>query len=227
MSGVMVDAPTDARVVVLFGDSITDGNCSTVDANHRYPDFLAERIPSEGFENVAVVNAGISRARLFKDSVGESALARLDREVFTEPAVTTMVIMLGINDIGWSAMGLDPWNPVPTSDEITRMYEMIIDRAHVQGIRILGATLMPFADFFEGTVPVLVGYYSEEKSQIRKQVNEWIRTSGAFDGVIDFDAAVRDPNKPDHIRADYDCGDHLHPSDAGYQAMAEAANLTF
>jgi len=223
LSAVLVDAPADAKAVVLFGDSITDGNCSTVDMNHRYPDFLAERLNAEGHSNIALVNAGISGARLFKDGMGESALARLDTEVFGQPGVTTMVIMLGINDIGWSAMGLDPWAPVPTSADVTRMYQMIIDRAHMQGIRIIGATLTPFKDSFKGII--LEGYYSEDKNQVRKEVNDWIRTSGAFDGVIDFDAALRDPARPDNILDDYNCGDNLHPNDAGYQAMADAVDL--
>lgn len=223
LSSVLVDAPADAKSIVLFGDSITDGNCSTVDMNHRYPDYLAERLHAAGHANIALVNAGISGARLFKDGMGESALARLDTEVFGQPGVTTMVMMLGINDIGWSAMGLDPWTPVPTSAQITQMYQMIIDRAHLQGIRIIGATLPPFKDSFKGII--LEGYYSEEKNQVRKEVNDWIRTSGAFDGVIDFDAAVRDPARPDHILDDYNCGDNLHPNDAGYKAMAEAIDL--
>ncbi len=223
LSGIMVDAPADARAIVLFGDSITDGNCSTVDANHRYPDFLAERLHAGGITNVAIINAGVSGARLFKDGMGESALARLDGEVFAQPGVTTMVIMLGINDIGWSAMALDPWNPVPSSADVTRMYQMIIDRAHMLGIRILGATLTPFADSFQGAI--LEGYYSEAKNAVRKEVNAWIRDSGAFDGVIDFDMAVRDPENPDYILEAYDCGDNLHPNDAGYKAMAESIDL--
>lgn len=223
LSGIMVDAPADARAIVLFGDSITDGNCSTVDANHRYPDFLAERLHAGGITNVAIINAGVSGARLFKDGMGESALARLDSEVFAQPGVTTMVIMLGINDIGWSAMALDPWNPVPSSADVTRMYQMIIDRALMLGIRILGATLTPFADSFQGAI--LEGYYSEAKNAVRQEVNAWIRGSGAFDGVIDFDTAVRDPENPDYILEAYDCGDNLHPNDAGYKAMAESIDL--
>jgi len=223
LSGVYVDAPANAKAIALFGDSITDGNCSSVDMNHRYPDFLAERLHAAGYSNVALINAGISGARLFKDGMGESALARLDSEVFGQPGVTTMVMMLGINDIGWSAMGLDPWAPVPTSAQVTQMYRMIIDRAHMQGVRIIGATLTPFKDSFKGII--LEGYYSDAKNNVRKEVNQWIRSSGAFDGVIDFDMAVRDPARPDHIRADYNCGDNLHPNDAGYKAMANAIDL--
>ena len=223
LSGVFVDAPANAKAIALFGDSITDGNCSTVDMNHRYPDFLAERLNAAGHANVALINAGISGARLFKDGMGESALARLDREVFGQPGVTTMVMMLGINDIGWSAMGLDPWTPVPTSAQVIQMYRMIIDRAHMQGVRIIGATLTPFKDSFKGII--LEGYYSEDKNNVRKEVNNWIRTSGAFDGVIDFDQALRDPARPDHIRDVYNCGDNLHPNDAGYEAMANAVDL--
>ena len=103
------------------------------------------------------------------------------------------------------------------------MYEMIIDRAHMQGVRIIGATLTPFKDSFKGII--LEGYYSDAKNEVRKEVNDWIRTSGAFDGVIDFDLALRDPDRPDHVRDDFNCGDNLHPNDAGYKAMADSIDL--
>ena len=223
LSGIMVDAPPGARAIVLFGDSITDGSCSTLNMNRRYPDVLAERLQDSGHTDVAVVNAGISGARVLRDGMGENALARMDRDVLAQPRVTTMVMMLGINDIGWAEMVLDPAS-APTVEEITAIYRMVIDRAHSHGIRILGATLTPFADSIQG-VPLLDVYYSPAKDAMRREVNAWIRTSGAFDGVIDFDRVLRDPERPEYLLDAYDCGDNLHPNDAGYKAMAESIDL--
>jgi lysophospholipase L1-like esterase len=223
LSGIMVDAAPGARALVMFGDSITDGSRSTVDANSRYPDALAERLQAQGHTAVAVLNAGISGARVLKDGMGDNALARLDRDVLAQPHVSTMVMMLGINDIGWGQTVLDS-TAVPAAGAITAMYRMVIDRAHSHGIRVLGATLGPFADTFEER-PLLAAYYSPTKNEVRKSVNEWIRTSGAFDGVIDFDETLRDPERPDYLLDAYDCGDNLHPNDAGYKAMAESIDL--
>ena len=223
LSGIMVDAAPGAEAIVLFGDSITDGNCSTADTNRRYPDALAERLQAQGHTDVAILNAGISGARVLKDGMGANALARLDRDVLAQPHVTTMVMMLGINDIGWAEMVLDPTN-VPTVEQITAIYRMVIDRAHSHGIRVLGATLTPFADAFKG-VPLLDAYYSPAKDAVRAEVNAWIRTSRAFDGVIDFDQTLRDPERPEYLLDAYDCGDNLHPSDDGYRLMAESIDL--
>jgi lysophospholipase L1-like esterase len=220
---IMVNAAPDARAIVTFGDSITDGATSTPDANHRWPDFLAERLNKAGAP-VAVLNEGISGARVLRDRMGDNALARFDRDVLSEPHADTVVLMMGINDIGWPDTILVPkGEPAPTADEIIAGYEQLIARAHTHHMRILGATLTPFEDTFHGRP--LYGYYNEEKEAKRQAVNQWIRTSGAFDGVIDFDAATRDPSNPKHIRADYDSGDHLHPQDTGYKAMADSVDL--
>jgi lysophospholipase L1-like esterase len=223
LSGIMADAAPDARVVVLFGDSITDGDGSTPDANHRWPDFLAERLNQAGAK-VAVLNEGISGARVLRDRMGDNALARFDRDVLSHPRADTVVLMMGINDIGWPGTILVPkGEPAPSAEDIIDGYEQLIARAHAHGVRIIGATLTPFEDTFHGHP--LFGYYDEAKEAKRQAVNQWIRTSGAFDGVIDFDAVARDPANPKHIRAEYDKGDHLHPNDAGYEAMADSVDL--
>lgn len=223
LSEILVDAKPGARAVVTFGDSITDGAASTPDANHRWPDFLAERLHAAGAD-VAVINQGISGARVLRDRMGDNALARFDRDVLSQPYADTVVVMMGINDIGWPGTLLVPeGEPAPSPADIIVGYEQLIARAHGKGLRILGATLTPFEDTFAGHP--LFGYYDESKEAKRQAVNQWIRTSGAFDGVIDFDAATRDPGNPKHIRADFDSGDHLHPQDVGYEAMAGAIDL--
>jgi lysophospholipase L1-like esterase len=223
LSGIMVEAAPDARAVVTFGDSITDGATSTPDANHRWPDFLAERLNKAG-ARVAVVNEGISGARVLRDRMGDNALARFDRDVLSHPRADTVVLMMGINDIGWPETILVPkGEPAPAAEDVIAGYEQLIARAHARDMRIIGATLTPFEDTFHGNP--LYGYYSEAKEAKRQAINQWIRTSGAFDGVIDFDAAARDPANPKHIRAEFDSGDHLHPQDTGYKAMAESVDL--
>lgn len=223
LSGIAVDAPPEARAIVLFGDSITDGDGSTLDANNRYPDQLAERLVEAGAE-VAVLNEGISGARVLTDRMGDNALARFDRDVLSHPGADTVVVMMGINDIGWPDSVLVPEGErAPTAEEIIQGYRQLIDRAHAHDMTILGATLTPFNNAFEGGV--LEGYYNEEKEAKRQAVNDWIRTSGAFDGVVDFDAALEDPENPGRMRPEFDKGDNLHPNDAGYQAMADAIDL--
>ncbi|MFO1038163.1 MAG: SGNH/GDSL hydrolase family protein [Geminicoccaceae bacterium] len=223
LSGLAVEAEQGNRAVVLFGDSITDGDGSTLDANHRWPDILAERMAKAAPE-VAVLNEGISGARVLRDRMGVNALARFDRDVLSHPLADTVVLMMGINDIGWPDMLLTPkGEPAPSAEDVIAGYEQLIARAHANGMRIIGATLTPFEDTFHGTP--FYGYYNEEKEAKRVAIDEWIRTSGAFDGVIDFDALTRDPQNPKHIQAQYDKGDHLHPNDAGYKAMGESVDL--
>jgi lysophospholipase L1-like esterase len=223
LSEIMVDAPADARAIVAFGDSITDGDGSTVDGNDRWPDHLAERLIDAGGAPVAVLNQGISGAKVLSDRMGVNALARFERDVLSQPYADTIVLMMGINDIGWPGSGLALHDPQPTADDIIAGYRQLIARAHADGMRIIGATLTPFCDSFKGGP--FDGYYTPKKEQVRLAVNEFIRNSGEFDGVIDFDKVVVDPGKPGCIKAEYDKGDHLHPNKAGYEAMGASIDL--
>lgn len=223
LSDIWVDAAPESQAIVFFGDSITDGNCSTPDANNRWPDLVAKRL-QETARKVAVVNEAFSGNRVLTDGMGVNALARFDSDILSHPKVSTVVVMMGINDIGWPGENaITPDDKEPTAEDIISGYKQLIDRAHAHGIRIVGATLTPFADTFKG-LPT-EGYYTPEKEKIRVAVNEWIRAGGGFDGVIDFDKVMEDPAKPGYLRDEYDCGDNLHPNDAGYKAMADAVDL--
>jgi lysophospholipase L1-like esterase len=220
---VDVEAAGQPAVVVALGDSITDGYRSEVDANHRWPDRLAERLAARpNAEPVGVVNAGIGGNRILhdhpEDLFGPNALARLDRDVLAVPGVRWVVLMEGINDIGHSTSADLPDQDV-SADEIIAGMKQIIARVHDRGAKIYGATLTPY----EGTT--FHGFYQPEGEAKREAVNAWIRRGNYFDAVIDFDAAVRDPDHPTRIRPDYDVGDHLHPNDAGYRAMGDAVDL--
>ncbi|HWW05767.1 SGNH/GDSL hydrolase family protein [Collimonas sp.] len=222
LSAILVDAPLTPppRVVAAFGDSITDGAGSTSNSNQRWPDLLAQRLVKQ---QVAVINAGISGARLLSDKMGVNALARFDRDVLNQPNLDTVIVLIGINDIGWPGSSLGPHDPAPSVEQLIAGYRQLIARAHVRHVRIVGATLTPFGGALQDTD--LGGYYSAAKEQMRQAVNQWIRSSGEFDAVIDFDAALRDPQHPQRFLPAYDSGDHLHPGDRGYRAMAEAIDL--
>jgi lysophospholipase L1-like esterase len=224
LGGVDVEAPLKAGTVVAFGDSITDGARSTSDANRRWPNELATRLLARKGAKLGVVDAGIGGNRILHDAqsnirFGVNAIARFDRDVLEQPGVKYVTVMEGINDLGHAGSSAPLSETVTTDDLITALQQLIV-RAHEHGVKIYGATLTPF----EGTV--FAGYFSEEKEVKRKALNEWIRTSKAFDGVIDFDKAVRDPAHPDRMLAAYDSGDHLHPGDAGYKAMADSIDLS-
>ncbi|CAI8728842.1 SGNH/GDSL hydrolase family protein [Pseudomonas chlororaphis] len=220
LSDILVDAPLDSRALVVLGDSITDGNGSTLDSNRRWPDFLAQRLASE---NVAVLNGGISGARLLEDGMGASALARFERDVLSKPGVKSVVLMLGINDISWPGTAFAPNTPLPSLDKLIAGYRQLIDQAHRHDIRIIGTTLLPFEGALEGSI--IEHYHSAPKEQLRQALNQWIRTSQAFDAVIDFDQMTRDPRYPTRLLPLIDSGDHLHPGDAGNRAMAEGVEL--
>ena len=220
LSEIFVDAQPGARTVVTFGDSITDGDGSTIDGNVRWPDNLARRLSDR---RIAVLNEGISGAKVLSDRMGVNALARFERDVIGQSHADVVTMMMGINDIGWPGSVLAPADKIPTADEVIAGHQQIIARAHLHHLRIMGATLTPFEDTFHGTP--MFGYYSEDKEKVRQAVNTWIRESGTYDGVADFDAVVRDPANPKHIKAEFDSGDHLHPNDAGYVAMADSIDL--
>jgi lysophospholipase L1-like esterase len=210
----VAESPLGPVSVVAFGDSITDGLRSTVNANKRWPNDLARRLDARHGRVLSVVDQGISGNRLLADGAGVSAQARLDRDVLTQPGARVVIMLIGINDIGFADLGLSP--PVSAADLIAG-YRQIIARCHAAGLSIIGGTLTPFKG-----VP---GYWNETGEQIREQVNTWIRTSRAFDAVVDFAAATADPNDPLVLDPAFDSGDHLHPNDAGYQAMADAIDL--
>jgi lysophospholipase L1-like esterase len=216
LSRVEVEASDAAGVIVAFGDSITDGASSTPDTNSRWPDVLARRLLSASPPvKMGVLNAGIGGNRVLSEGAfgaGINALARFDADALSHPGVTHVIVMEGINDIGNARQ-----NPTPTAEDLIAGHKQLIERAHARGVKIFGATLTPFWG---------AGYYTDIGEAKRQALNEWIRTSNAYDGVIDFDKATRDPNDPKKILTTYDSCDHLHPSDAGYKAMAEAIDLS-
>jgi lysophospholipase L1-like esterase len=217
---VLVEAQRTPHTVVVLGDSITDGNGSTQDADRRWPDLLAQRLAPDG---IAVANAGISGGRLLRDGMGRSALARFEQDVLAQPGVAEVIVLLGTNDIGWPGGPFAPAERAVTVDELANGYRQLLAAAHARGVRVTAGTLPPFEGALEGTP--FAGHYSPEKERLRKELNRWIRNCGLFDAVVDFDAVLRDPDRPQRLRKAFDSGDHLHPGDAGYRKMAETVNL--
>jgi lysophospholipase L1-like esterase len=218
VSRVDVMAPAAAGTIVAFGDSITDGATSTPETNHSWPSLLAERLAANpATANIAVVNHGISGNRLLLDGTGTNALARFDRDVLSQAGVKWLMILEGINDIGQALRtGAAPEAAI-TADDVIGAYKQMIDRAHTHGIKVIGCTLTPY---------VGAAYASDAGESVRSAVNNWIKTGGAFDAVVDFDTATRDPANPKQFLPAYNNTDHLHPNDAGYKAMADAVDLT-
>ncbi|HZF29455.1 MAG TPA: SGNH/GDSL hydrolase family protein [Gammaproteobacteria bacterium] len=224
LSGVEVLA-TRAQAVVVLGDSISDGVGSTPGANKRWPDLFAERLSARrDGTRFGVVNHGISGNQVLADGAGQSALARFDRDVLSVPGASHVIVFEGVNDLGLGfgklegplAAVMPPPAVKPTRDAMIAGYRQLIARAHAKGLKIYGATIAPY----EGAV-----YYSAEGNTVRQAINDWIRTSKEFDGVLDFDAAFRDPAKPTQMKDAFQAGDHLHGSDAGYKAVAESIDL--
>ena len=220
VAGVDVVAPTDAYAIVALGDSITDGHGATTDGNDRWPDLLAKRLQAAGAtQKIGVVNQGIGGNRLLLDGIAANALARLDHDVLAQAGVRCVIVLEGINDLGMLTHEKEVSEAEHEAEtrRVIAAYEQIIARAHAQGIKVVGATVTPFvASSF---------YHPNAKNEADRQaVNTWIRAH--FDGVIDFDKVVRDPAHPELMLAAYDSGDHLHPSAAGFAAMAETIPLS-
>lgn len=227
VSAVYTDSRQPSATVVTFGDSITDAAGSTSAQVRGWPGQLAVRMAKAGGRvRYGVSNQGIGGNRLLLDGIGANALARFDRDVASQPGASHVVVLLGINDIGIGKGSFDDFRfengrfsssaPPVNSAELIAAYQQLALRAHAAGLKIIGGTLLPFKGSF---------YYSEERERVRREVNDWIRSGGGFDAVIDFDQAVRNPADPGSLAAAYDSGDHLHPSDAGYVAMANAIDL--
>jgi lysophospholipase L1-like esterase len=214
LNGIDTLASADAGAVITIGDSITDGARSTPNTNQRWPDELARRLQADPkFRKFSVLNEGISGNKILLDGAGPNALARFDRDVIAQSGVRYLLILEGINDIG--RLHTEPTATTTAADLILALDQMI-QRAHAHGIAVIGCTLTPYHG---------AGYFSDKGEAVRTAVNAWIRTGGAFDGFIDFEAAVRDPDHPDTFLPGYQPGDHLHPNDAGYKVMGDAIDL--
>jgi lysophospholipase L1-like esterase len=217
IDGVDVEAPAKSGAIVAFGDSITDGATSTPNKDASWPSQLAVRLAAnKSTADVAIVNEGISGNRLLNDGAGINALARFDRDVLSQPGVKWLIILEGINDIGIGSLPGAPATENPTVDDLIAAHKQMIERAHMHGIKVIGATLTPYV----GAV-----YASDRGETLREGLNNWIRTGKAYDAVIDFEAAVEDPSNPKQIRPSFNIRDHLHPNDDGYKAMAAAVDL--
>lgn len=248
LTGVDVKVSRGGSAIVAFGSSLTDGDGSTEDANRRWPDILAERLQREVGKKVAtgVLNEGIIGNRLLNDSesqgqsggppplgpvfqelgpvLGEAGLKRFDRDVLAQAGVKYVIVGLGVNDVLFPGSFI-PATQAVNSESIISGYRQLIARGHKKAIRVIGSTIPPFEHaIFRG--PAFDQFYTPEKEQVRQQVNTWIRSGGEFDGIIDFDEAVRDPGRPTQLLRRYDSGDHLHPNDAGNLAQANAIPLT-
>jgi lysophospholipase L1-like esterase len=219
LAAIEVAAGPQAAAIVAFGDSITDGHGATTNRDDRWPDILAERLQANpATRRFSVLNQGIGGNRLLLDGLGPNALARFDRDVLAQPGVTHVIVLEGVNDMGVLTRD-QPASPEAHAQlvrDITGAYAQMVARAHAKGIKAIGATILPYAGS---------GYYhpGRESEADRQAVNAWIRAPGRFDAVVDFDALTRDPADPKRLRKDYDSGDGLHPSPAGYRAMGDAA----
>ncbi|WP_126171883.1 SGNH/GDSL hydrolase family protein [Altericroceibacterium xinjiangense] len=222
LAGIEVDAPTGSATLATFGDSITDGVGSTPEADRRWPDVLAERLNARGGRVWGVANQGISGNRVLHDGMGESALARFDRDVLSLPGIRTVIVFEGVNDLGM-AFGQRPglFAALPggtvTADDVIDGYRQLIARAHGRGVKVIGATIAPYKG---------ASYWSPEGEAARTAINEWILHGGEFDGVLDFATALADPADPARMADAFHIGDHLHGNDAGYGALAESIDLS-
>jgi lysophospholipase L1-like esterase len=218
LKGIDVE-PTSANAaaVVAFGDSITDGALSTQNLNHRWPDYLAVRLQKNpSTAHLAVLNEGIGGNCVLIHCVAENALARFDRDVLSQAGVKYVIVLESINDIGRLHSPNLPEYKL-TAQDLEQGLAQLVARAHEHGIKVFGATLTPYKG---------AGYFTEKGEQIREAVNQWILTSGVFDGTVDFDKATRDPANPQLFSTQADGGDHLHPKDPGYELMGDSIDLS-
>jgi lysophospholipase L1-like esterase len=215
--GIDVAAGDGSRAIVTLGDSITDGAHSLRNANLRWPDVLAARLNQDpNLAHISVLNEGIGGNRVLNEMTGPSALSRLDRDVLSQNGVRYVIVLESINDIGHMPHPTAP-NDIITAAQLEFGLKQIADAAHQHGIKAIGATLTPYGG---------ANYASDAGEQIREAVNDWIRSSGTFDGVVDFDKITQDPQNPTHFNPAYDSGDHLHPGDDGYKAMGGGIDLS-
>jgi len=236
LTGVDVEASPGAAAIVAFGSSLTDGDGTTADTNGRWPDVLAERLQkgAGGKAEIGVLNEGIIGNRLLHDSpkgadnpfgagLGQAGLARFERDVLAQAGVRYVIVGLGINDILFPAFQFTPPNEKVSAEDIIAGYRQVIARGHRKGVHVIGTTNPPFENSaFEGLV---TAFYTSEREAIRQKVNDWIRSNGEFDGVVDLDAVLRDPSHPTQLLSAYDSGDHLHPNNAGCIAEGNAVSL--
>jgi lysophospholipase L1-like esterase len=216
LDGIEVPADEDSRAIVTLGDSITDGAHSTPNANRRWPDVLAARLQQDKhLAKASILNEGIGGNRVVNDGYGPNALARLDRDVLSQNGVRYLIVLESINDIGRLAKLQTPDDEI-TTQQLEQALQQIADAAHEHGIKVYGATLTPYGG---------AGYYSEKGEQVREDINRWIRESGTFDAVIDFDKITQNAQDPTHFDPKCDSGDHLHPGDDGYKAMGDSIDL--
>ena len=218
LTGVEVQAAATAGTIVAFGDSITDGFSTTADEHREWPALLAERLQAGSrTTQLGVINMGISGNRVLQTVTGQSALARFDRDVLARGGVRWIVLLEGINDINFTALPGAPESQHATAEGIIAGLSQLVERAHAHGIKVMGATMTPMGGLW---------LFNDKTERMRQQVNQWIRTSGKYDALVDFDAVTRDPQKPGYLKTEFDSGDHIHPNDAGNAAMAESIDVT-